>query len=413
MLEARDRIGGRIWTLHPDGLACPVETGAEFLHADARETRTLARRAGLTVVDIGGQRWLSRNGALQRSPGFEKRIERVLGKLRDDLKSDRSVLEAFSAMRSLNDEDRRLGLGFVEGFHAADPARISEQSVAGSANDPDAMRIARISGGYDQLVAALAAPSTEYVHLDCVVTRITWRRGEAVVSTAGRPGVSAVDVAASKVIVTLPLGVILAERGARGAVTFDPPVTAIEAAANKLVMGNVMRIALRFDEPFWASPRFAKLHGGEFNNMSFVQSLSADLMPVWWTAYPLEAPLLVGWTGGPRAAKLSGRTPDEICDVAVRSLASVFGMSRPTVSRRLLAYFTHDWGVDPFSRGAYSYVGVDGSVASSVLARPIEGTLYFAGEHASAGRNGTVDGAIASGYRAADQALRSRKHRSS
>ena len=115
--------------------------------------------------------------------------------------------------------------------------------------------------------------------------------------------------------------------------------------------------------------------------------------------------MLGGWTGGPLSWELS-RKPDEIFDVAVRSLAKVLGTTRPTVSRHVLASFTHDWLGDPFSRGAYRYVGVGGSGAAAVLARPIERTLYFAGEHASSGRNGTVDGAIASGFRAADQVLR-------
>lgn len=116
--------------------------------------------------------------------------------------------------------------------------------------------------------------------------------------------------------------------------------------------------------------------------------------------------MLVGWTGGPLAWELRGSSGDDIADVAVRSLARVFGIARSTVSRRLMACFTHDWLDDPFSRGAYSYVGVEGSGAAAALARPVERTLYFAGEHASSGRNGTVDGAMASGFRAADQVLR-------
>jgi monoamine oxidase len=407
VLEARNRIGGRIWTTHVPELTSPIELGAEFLHADARESRTLARRAGLTVVDIGGERWMSREGELRRAPGFEKRVERLLGRFRDDLEDDRSVADALGAMRSLKSEDKLLATRFVEGFHAADTDRISEQSLAGSADDPDTMRIARVGGGYDQLVNALAESSRKHVHLDHVVSRITWRRGDAVITSRSSSGSAHADIGTQNVVVTVPLGVLQAARDSKGAVGFDPPVPSVEAAVQGLVMGGVFRIAIRFDAPFWTLSRFSKRHGdGQFKDMSFVQSLEPLPFPVWWTTYPLEAPLLVGWSGGPNAWKLTGKTPDEISDNAVRSLARVFGMTRQSVERHVLAVFTHDWLTDPYSRGAYSYVAVGGSAASAVLARPIERTLYFAGEHASTGRNGTVDGAISSGFRAAGQLLR-------
>ena len=405
MLEARDRIGGRIRTLHVPQLATPVELGAEFLHADAKESRAVAKRAGLAVIDISGKRWISRSGSLQPTR-FEKRIERVLGRLRDDLKADRSVDDALSSMRTLSAEDRQLATRFVEGFHAADLERISETSLAGSMDDPDAMRIARVDGGYDRLVGALAAAARDRLHLGRVVTRLTWRPGEAVVDSHGASGETS-TVGAGKVIVTLPLGVLAAREGAEGHVTFDPPVPSIRSAAGKLEMGGVVRVVFRFDEPFWTSARFSKRHdGAPFTDATFFQSVERMPFGVWWTPYPLEGPVLVGWTGGPLAWELRGKSADDIADVAVRSLARVFGIARATVSRHLLESFTHDWLGDPFSRGAYSYVGVDGSAAATALARPVERTLYFAGEHASSGRNGTVDGAIASGFRAAAQVLR-------
>ena len=409
VLEARNRIGGRIWTTHVPELTSPIELGAEFLHADAKESRTVARRAGLTVIDVVGQRWMSSEGELRRVPGFEKRVARVLGRLRDDLAADRSVADALTAQRSLKSEDKLVATRFVEGFHAADTVRISEQSLAGSADDPNAMRIARVGGGYDQLVDALAGSSRDHVHLDRVVTRITWRRGEAVISSRPSSGSAHADIRSDTVIVTVPLGVLCQPPDTAGAIEFDPPVRSVESAARGLVMGGVARIAVRFDESFWTSSRFSKRNGGgRFNDMSFVQSLEPLPFPVWWTTYPLEAPMLVGWSGGPGAWKLAGKTPDEISDIAVRSLARVLGVSRPSVERHVLASFTHDWLTDPYSRGAYSYVAVGGSAASAVLARPIEQTLYFAGEHASSGRNGTVDGAMSSGFRAAGQVLRHR-----
>jgi monoamine oxidase len=205
---------------------------------------------------------------------------------------------------------------------------------------------------------------------------------------------------ARAVIVTVPLAVLQARH-----VTFDPPLTGIESAIEKLVMGGVLRLALRFDEAFWATPRFMARHG-DTKMLTFLQTPLAVDFPVWWTTYPVEAPVLVGWRGGPGAWNLSGKSDDELRELAITSLAKVFRMSRTAIARRVRACFMHNWMTDPFAMGAYSYVGIGGSRAAAILARPVERTIFFAGEHASSGRNGTVDGAIASGRRAADQVLR-------
>lgn len=142
------------------------------------------------------------------------------------------------------------------------------------------------------------------------------------------------------------------------------------------------------------------------DTLAFLQSLARVPFPVLWTSYPIRAPLLVGLRGGPGAAKMAGMTRDDIVSSAIGSLATLFGMSRSGVQRHVVAEYTHDWINDPFARGAYSYVGVGGMNASAQLAKPVQGTLYFVGEHADKeGRNGTVHGAIASGWHATDQLI--------
>jgi len=72
----------------------------------------------------------------------------------------------------------------------------------------------------------------------------------------------------------------------------------------------------------------------------------------------------------------------------------------------LEAWWTHDWRSDPFSRGAYTYPRVGGTAAQRTLGRPVENTLFFAGEATDLEQTATVAGAIASGRRAARELLR-------
>jgi monoamine oxidase len=125
-------------------------------------------------------------------------------------------------------------------------------------------------------------------------------------------------------------------------------------------------------------------------------------VPTWWTMLPLRAPLLTGWAGGPDAAGLSGRDDAYVLDHALDSLATILGISRRRIESRLQQAIVNDWQSDPFARGAYSYVPVGGAGARKKLAKPVAGTLFFAGEATNYdGQPGTVAGAIAAGYRAA------------
>ena len=176
-----------------------------------------------------------------------------------------------------------------------------------------------------------------------------------------------------------------------------------EVDVTVLEMGNVTKVMLQMDEPFWIDRAFSKRVADErFDTWSFLHGSDDVPFPVWWTTYPVRSPLLVGWRGGPGALALAGLSRDEVVSAGVASIASLLRVSKRTVERHLVAGYTHDWITDPFSRGTYSFVRVGGSGASKRLAKPILDTLFFAGEHADAEeRNGTVHGAIASGYAAA------------
>jgi monoamine oxidase len=125
---------------------------------------------------------------------------------------------------------------------------------------------------------------------------------------------------------------------------------------------------------------------------------------VWWTQHPVQAPLLTGWAGGPPAIELlEGGDPEA---VAIAELARAFGLRRSHLEALVYSIHMHEWSFDPSIRGGYSYAAVSGAYAPRTLARPAGSTLFLAGEATDAGTAGTVEGALASGKRAARQALK-------
>jgi monoamine oxidase len=176
---------------------------------------------------------------------------------------------------------------------------------------------------------------------------------------------------------------------AAGAIRFDPEPPVLRPVCEAMDMGNMIRIVLRFRERFWES-------GGK-EHLSFLFS-DDEVMPTWWTAMPARAPFITGWSAGPKAARLLGKSEEAITVEAVHALSRVLGCTAGFVMDRLEATHFHDWHADPWSRGAYCFVRPGGMDVQRWLGQPVEETLYFAGEAVEAtGNCGTVHGAIASG----------------
>lgn len=411
VLEARDRIGGRVLTVRAPGLPVPVELGAEFIHGAAPETMEIARRGALLAAEIGGEHWRSRDGALAPVTDFRERLGRVMGRLDARRTPDRSFDEFLAATFAPGElrEEQRLARQYVAGFDAADPARISERSLAiAEPQGPDGERQLRLLSGYDGVPRWLAeALDGDALRLETVVTDVEWERGAVLVRARRGRRRAAEPVRASAAIVTLPLGVLQAPAGSPGAVAFGPDIPAWRRAMARLAMGSVARVVVAFREAFWE-----ELEGKgaarerTLARLSFLHGSDA-YFPVLWTAFPAQAPLLVCWTGGPAARALAREGHERIAARAVDAVAQQLGVARRRVRALVVGTWMHDWEHDPFARGAYSYALVGGAEAGRALARPVDGTLLLAGEATATGPNaGTVAGAIASGRRAADAVLR-------
>ena len=412
LLEARDRIGGRILTARDERLPIPIELGAEFVHGAAPETVSLARDARLPTYEVLGERWRASRGTFQRVDDYWDRLDRVMRRLDPDADPDESFkafLDARPGGRTLARE-RTLAAEFVQGFHAADLRRVSAKSLADGGSpgdDPDEKRMARFVDGYDAVPRWIARDLRDVIRLRSAATRVEWTRGTVRVAVASRRGRRAHVLRARAAIITLPLGVLPTPPPAPGALAIDPDPRAFREALNMMASGGVVRIVLGFRELFWTERLERRMpEGASLACMHFLHTLHAPI-PVWWTSFPMRTPMLTGWLGGPRAWALARQGPEAILAVALETLSTHLGLSSRSLTGLLTGFWMHDWLDDPFSRGAYSYPIVGGSQAAKVLSRPIQGTLFFAGEAVdSEMRSGTVHGAIGSGRRAAKAALR-------
>ena len=413
VLEARGRVGGRIFTYRDPSVVVPIELGAEFLHGATPNTDTIIDAAGLTAFDVVGEHWQAREGTF-RQVDFWKRIEKVLGKLDEHRTPDRSFRDylAERAARKRKPKDARARISaieFVQGFHAADISLVSERWLARGgdpAESPEDERTGRVVDGYDRVSAWLARDVYDAIELNTVVTRVEWERGNVVVSCQNAAG-ELRAVSGRTVIVTVPIGVLQAVPPAPGAIAFEPEIPAVTNAVNGLAMGSVLRTVFAFRERFWEMGlRNAPEHGGSgLMSLSFLHSPGADF-PVWWTQFPVRAPILVGWVGGPPAAALCALPDAEIERIALHDLAAHLGTTYERLAGLVTGSWMHNWEHDPFSRGAYSYAMVGGSGSARKLSRPIEQTVFFSGEATNTeGRSGTVEGALATGLRAAQGVL--------
>jgi monoamine oxidase len=412
LLEARNRIGGRIHTLHVPDLPVAIELGAEFIHGEPESTMRIVEAAALAACELPDRHWWARNGRWEGIDDFWQRIEVVRGKI-GKRKRDLSFADFLRSRRELPPRLREMACTFVEGYHAAHVDRMSALALRTSdgEQEQEVNRQFRLAGGQDALLAWLRAgldPERVELRLGAVVTEVQWSTGAVTVRCRdGR------RIQASALIVTIPIGVWKAPPDQEGAIAFDPPLKEKAKALEKLEAGHVVKIVFRFRQRFWEEEGFVAQRVAKQSReteLNFVHS-SDRFMPTWWTTAPIRSPIVVGWAGGHAADALlaegaGARLNQAMLSRALEAMSQAWCIPRRRLAALLDDTFKHDWQSDPFSRGAYSYPAVGGHTAHAALARPIGRTLFFAGEATSGDQTGTVAGAIDSGLRAAREALR-------
>jgi polyamine oxidase len=379
VLEARERIGGRVWT--NGSLGVPIDLGAAWIHGtDGNPMVGLAAEVGAKTVETDFNNVLMFADHGEVDAGDVQAAFEAWGEIVEELKSlsekaneNASVADGLAEAADVDDPLLAWNVrSSIVTEYAADPDDLSLKwfGSEGQLGGPDLI----LPGGYNELAQHLARGLD--IRRGTEVTRIA-HDGEGVhVDTSQGP------VAADRVIVTVPLGVLKA-----GTITFDPPLPKTKRQAiERLGFGLLNKVVLAFEEPFWPeSPDMFGLVGQEQPVADVLNGLTFA-----------GAPLLVALRGGDDA-----RSREALSDqVAVGEVLAAMDAPEPTA-----ALITR-WAADPYARGSYSFLAVGSSPADlRALAEPVSERLLFAGEATHEEFFATVHGAYMSGVREADRIL--------
>jgi len=401
VLEARARWGGRVDTRRDPRLGVAIEGGAEFVHGRPPRMLQLAREGRVRLREIDGRIVALDRGRFHPAERAFEEME-ALVEAGEGEGPFSEVLDGPEARRAGRLE-RELARSFVTGYYLADPRRQSRaalRAMSEAEEEIEADRAFRAVEGQAALLGpvARAVERGGELRLATPVTDVRWRVGAVEVRARGPAGAPVGPFRADRLVCTLPVGLIAA-----GAVRFTPPLREQRALAARLESGAVVKVLLRFRERFWSTRRGA---APGWPDLAFAL---APRLPIqtFWTLQPLEAPVLVGWAGGPNAARLAGRPARAVVSAALATLARGFARPRAALEDLLDGAEVVDWLEDSFARGGYAVFPPGTSGVPDALARPVAGTIFLAGEATVLGAAGTVHGALESGDRAARQVLAS------
>jgi monoamine oxidase len=387
ILEAAQRIGGRIHTVQLPGFLQPVEAGAEFIHGTMPITLQLMEEARIDYVPITGNMWHHKRGKWvpqnEETEGWGEVIQRMQ-ELKTDIPIADFLYQYFAGEQYA--ELRQSVQGFAEGFDLADIFTASTFALRNEWMNEDEEQY-RIPNGYAQLTDYLINVSRQQgceIITGCRVKHIEYETGNLTVTAAdGR------TFTGEKIVITVPLGILQQDENAENAISFHPAINTYTGHFKKMGYGGVIKIAIQFNRPFWESIS---------NDMSFI--LTAQPIPTWWTQLSIRNNMLTGWLGGPAADGLRQTARQTIYQMAIQSLAEIFDKKNGELEDMLTGWEIFNWPADIFAAGAYSFSTLATNEALQTVMQPIDNTIYFAGEAFYNGEHpGTVEAALESGKR--------------
>jgi monoamine oxidase len=397
VLEARGRIGGRIWSERAWGKV--LDMGASWIHGiQGNPIHGLAQQHQIATFPTASRKhWLYREGAHEyedkEQAVTETRLRELLAAVRAGRKpahaagrTDISLHAALDALiaghRYTPLEHREINFqisSLIEQEYAADSNELSSYYYDQGEDFPGIDVL--FPEGYVQIARRLAEGLK--VRFNHAVRSIEWdqRKGVSAVTSQGR-------YEADYGVVTLPLGVLK-----QGSVAFAPALPeAKRGAIDRMGMGLLNKTYLRFPHQFWP-PRADWLGFVSVNKGHWTEYINA--------ASFLGEPVLLGFNAATFARQVEKRSDEQIIAAMTGALRAMFGARKvpDPVDSRITR-----WAADPFSHGSYSFLKTGATPKDyDLLAEPVAGRLFFAGEHTARRYAATVHGAYLSGQRAARQ----------
>ncbi|KYJ97876.1 flavin monoamine oxidase family protein [Microbacterium sp. CH1] len=398
VLEARDRIGGRVHTDRSDGA---LDLGASWIHGiDGSPVAAAAEAFGMRTVEftVGGFQVDSRPIAYHGPDGrplsaeearaFAADVHAVDAALPDVISASapdasyRDVTEEALARQGWDDDRTQRVREYLE-HRAEEQYGAWIEDLAAHGLDDDAIDGDEVvfPDGYGVLAERLAEGLD--IRLAHVVTRIDWSEDGVWART------SAGDFSGETVVVTVPVGVLQA-----GTMEIVPPLPAVNAdALGRLRMNAFEKLFLRFPTRFWEDGVYALRQQGPESR--------------WWHSwYDLTAlhdePLLLTFAAGPAALATRDWTDEQVQESIMTQLRRLYGGEVPEP----IGLHRTAWQDDPFAHGSYAYMTVGSTTADhDDLATPVGGVLHLAGEATWTDDPATVPAALFSGHRAAERIL--------
>ena len=377
VLEARERAGGRVWTVEKNGLPCDL--GGEWLHsADRNVLAPLAEALGFALYHRRPD-WTTRLRNSGASPAEERdwiaerdahywAIHHAAQQAEDRPAS--SVLRPGGRWNALFDATSTWG----------NAVELAKLSVKDNDRYEDSGVNWRVNRGYGTLIATLAADLP--IAFGAPVSRIDHRGRDIVLDTArGR-------ISAARVIVAVPTAILATE-----ALAFDPVLPRKLDAANGLPLGLANKLFLGFD---------GAMDDLDASGDIFLVGSTTRRETMSYQARPFGRPIIQCFFGGEFAAGMEREGIAAMAAFAADELAALRGNA---IRKQLTPLAASSWRGDEWARGSYSYAKPGHADDRAVLAAPVDLRLFFAGEAASLNFFSTVHGAWETGIRAAEEAL--------
>lgn len=399
VLEARDRVGGRVHTARADGHV--TDLGASWIHGITDSPVAGAAEAiGMTMMEytVGGYQPDSRPTVYygpdgQRLPDADRRqfieditvVDTTLVEVISELEAGHSYRDAteIALARQAWDASRAQRVREYISHRPEEQYGVLTEELDAHGLDDDTIDGIEVvfPDGYDRLPAHLAQGLD--IRLEHVVSHVRWSdTGVTVTSAQG-------TFVANTAVVTAPVGVLQSND-----FTIEPPLPEpIAAALGRLKMNAFEKLFLRFPTKFWDDDVYVVRQQGPAGE--------------WWHSwYDLTSlhgtPTLLVFAAGPAGVETRSWSEERVVESVLNQLRRLYGDKVEQPDHVVLTA----WQDDPFARGSYAYMTVGSSTADhDVLATPIGGVLHLAGEATWTDDPATVAAALYSGHRAASNIL--------